>query len=162
MIMQGAVAAVIAVAGTLFGSATTYLFQRRTAERAETFSFQQQLRSERVIVYSDFAKAVTESRRGRDNWWFRRNKDPDGQAAHDAQMKAYDLGVGAQHALFRVELVTGSHQLIEKARHAYQLTTELHKASTTTELAARADAAEEALEEFIALASRDVQRRPGQ
>lgn len=162
MTMQGAVTAVIAVAGTLLGSAVTYLFQRRNAQRAETFSFQQQLRSERVIVYSDFAKAVTESRRGRDNWWFRRSEDPGSQAAHDAQMKAYDLGVGAQHALFRVQLVADSHQLIEAARQAHQLTIELHKASTATELGARADAAKEALEEFIALASRDVQRHPSQ
>jgi hypothetical protein len=158
--MQGAITAVVAVVGTLLGSVVTYLFQRRTSDRAEKFSFQQQLRSERVVVYSDFARAVTESRRGQDNWWFRRNEDPDDHTAFAAQMEAYDLGSRAQHALFRVQLVADSQELVEAARHARQVTAEMHQASTQAELAARADAAVEALEHFIALASSDVQRHP--
>jgi len=160
MIMQGAITAVIAVAGTLLGSALTYLFQCRNSQQAEAFSFQQQLRSERVIVYSDFAKAVPASRRGQDNWWFRRNEDPYGRAAFDAQMEAYNLGSGALHALFRVQLVADSHELVGAARHAHHVTSELHRASTATELGERAHEAEEALEHFIVLASRDVQRHP--
>ena len=66
----------------------------------------------------------------------------------------------ALHALFRVQLVADSHELVGAARHAYHVTGELHRASTTTELAERAHEAEEALEHFIVLASRDVQRHP--
>lgn len=160
LMVMGAVTAVIAVAGTLLGSALTYLFQRRSSQRTETFSFQQQLRSERMIVYSDFAEAVTASRRGQDNWWFRRNEDPNGRTAFDAKMEAYNLGTQAHHALFRVQLVADGRKLVEAARYAYRLTIELHRASTATELGECANAAVEALEDFIALASRDVQRHP--
>jgi hypothetical protein len=58
MIMQGAVTAVIAVAGTLLGSFVIYLFQRKTAQQIETSAFQRQLRSERAVVDSDFAKQL--------------------------------------------------------------------------------------------------------
>src|SRR5208283_5237958 len=52
------------VLGTLLGSALTYVFQRKSAERSETFSFRQQLRSERISAYTAFAVAATEFRRG--------------------------------------------------------------------------------------------------
>jgi len=172
--MQGAVTAVIAVAGTLLGSAITYLFQRMTAQRAEKFSFQQQLRSERMVVYSDFAKVVKEYQRAQDRRWFLNREgfkagrrwflDREGSKAkdaYDAFMKALDLGSSGQHALFRVELVADSSELIEKARHAYWLVNKLREASTADDLGSREDTAEEALEDFIALAKRDIQRRPG-
>jgi hypothetical protein len=161
MSMQGAVTAVIAIAGTLLGSATTYLFQRMNAQRAEIFSFQQQLRSERMIVYSDFAKAVKDYQRAQDSWWFRNREGPESKDAYDAIVQALDLGSSVQHALFRVELVTDSSELIEKARHAYRLANKLREAATKADLGLREDVAEGALGDFIALAKRDIQQRPG-
>lgn len=161
MSMQGAVTAVIAVAGTLLGSAITYLFQRMNAQRTETFSFQQQLRAERMVVYSDFAKVVKDYQRAQDRRWFRNREDPKSGDAYDAFMKALDLGSSVQHVLFRVELVADSSELIEKARHAYRLVNKLREASTADDLGSREDTAEEALGGFIALAKRDIQRRPG-
>lgn len=157
MSMQDAVTAIIAVAGTLLGSATTYLFQRMNAQRAEKFSFQQQLRSERMIVYSDFAKVVKDYQRAQDSWWFRNCEDPKSTDVYDAIVKALDLGSSVQHALFRVELVADSPELIAKARHAYRLVNKLREASTKADLGSQEDVAEEALEEFIALAKHDIQ-----
>lgn len=160
MIMQGALTAVIAVAGTLLGSFITYVFQRKTAQQVEVSAFQRQLRSERAVVYSDFAKAVTAARRGWDNWWFRRHKGRRRRVAHNALMKAYDLDGAAYHALARVQLVADSSELVQAARHVFKLTGKLQDASTATELGVSADAAEEALEDFIRLASRDVRQIP--
>ena len=160
MIMQGAVTAVIAVAGTLLGSAITYLFQRMNDQRAEIFSFQQQLRSERMIVYGDFAKVVKEYQRAQDSRWFLNREDSESKDAYDAFMKALDLGSSAQHALFRVELVADSSELIAKAWHAYHLVIKLREASTADDLGSREDMAEEALGDFIALAKRDIQQPP--
>jgi hypothetical protein len=159
MIMQGAVTAVIAVAGTLLGSAITYLFQRMNAQRAEIFSFRQQLRSERMIVYSDFAKVVKEHQRAQDSRWFHNREDSESKDAYDAFTKALDIGSSAQHALFRVELVADSSELIAKAWHAYRLVNKLREASTVDDLGSREDMAEEALRDFIALAKRDIQQR---
>jgi hypothetical protein len=160
MIMQGAVTAVIAVAGTLLGSAITYLFQRMNAQRAEVFSFQQQLRSERMIVYSDFAKVVKEYQRAQDSRWFHNYENSEGKDAYDAFTKALDLGSSAQHALFRVELVADSPELIAKAWHSYRLVNKLRQASSADDLGSREDMAEEALRDFIAHAKRDIQLRP--
>ena len=158
--MQGAVTAVIAVAGTLLGSAITYLFQRMNAQRAEIFSFQQQLRSERMIVYSDFAKVVKEYQRAQDSRWFHNLEDSESKGAYDAFTKALDLGSSAQHALFRVELVAESPELIAKAWHSYRLVNKLREASSEDDLGSREDMAEEALRDFIAHAKRDIQLRP--
>jgi hypothetical protein len=130
------------------------------AQRAETFSFQHQLRSERMIVYSDFATAVKEYQRAQDSRWFLNREDSKSKGAYDAFMKALDLGSSAQHALFRVELVADSPELIAKAWHAYHLVIKLREASTADDLGSREDMAEEALGDFIALAKRDIQQRP--
>jgi membrane protein YqaA with SNARE-associated domain len=43
-------ASMIAVAGTLLGSTTTYIFQRLTAGRAEEFARNERLRQERLVA----------------------------------------------------------------------------------------------------------------
>ena len=155
--MVAAISATIAVVGTLLGSVMTYLFQTRSAGRAEAFAFRQQLRSERMTVYSNFARALTEYRRGQYDWWNRRNEDPESQDTFDARREAYKLLGVAQHALSQVQLIADSRSLVDVARHSYELTQELRKASTEAELIAQGDAASLTLEQFIALASRSIQ-----
>jgi len=108
--MDGAITAIIAVLGTLLGSIMTYVFQRKSSERAERFSTQQQLRAERMAVYSDFGGALAEARRGQYDWWNRRNEAPDGPDCFAARAEAYRLRGLALHALFRVQLVAGSQR----------------------------------------------------
>lgn len=68
--MQGLLASVIAVVGTLLGSAVTYVFQRVNAGRVETFARDERLRQERIAAYSGFAEAITELRQGVISLWF--------------------------------------------------------------------------------------------
>jgi len=63
-------ASIIAVAGTLLGSTTTYVFQRLTAGHAEEFARNEQLRQERLAAYSAYAGAITELRQGVIAVWF--------------------------------------------------------------------------------------------
>lgn len=163
--MTGAITAIIAVLGTLLGAALTYVFQRKVSDRAALVAFQQQLRSERLITYSDFAGAVKEFQRGQDNRWFRTKEDPDGSVAFAARMEVYQLSSTAHHALFRVQLVTDTggadgEELVKAAQYAFQQTADLHHASTESELGALADAAGNALENFIKLAARIVLQNP--
>lgn len=53
--MQGLLASVIAVVGTLLGSTVTYVFQRVNAGRVERFARDERLRQERIAAYSGFA-----------------------------------------------------------------------------------------------------------
>ena len=63
-------AGLIGVAATLLGSFTTYLFQSRTAERAQSFERDERLRYEQVNACSAFASAMTELKRGLITLWF--------------------------------------------------------------------------------------------
>jgi hypothetical protein len=158
--MEGALTAVIAVIGTLLGSVVTYQFQRRSSEHAERASFQQQLRSERMTIYSGFAGSITEFRRSEHDWWHRKDEDNNSRACFDARAEAYHLRGVALHALVRIQLVTACEVLLDGARHTYELTAEIHHAPTETDLSARGAESRDSLEKFITLASRDIQRDP--
>jgi len=155
--MDGAVSALIAVLGTLLGSAAAYLFQRKAAERTESFTHRQQLRADRMAVYSDFAGAVTEYRRSQYDRWHRKDENPDGAAASEARLESFRLKGVAQHELFRVRLIASSSAVVEAARNAFEAASRLHKASDKTELSRNGNEAKATLERFITLASRDVQ-----
>jgi hypothetical protein len=155
--MDGAITAIIAVLGTLLGSAMTHVFQRRSSERTERFTLQQQLRAERMAVYSDFGGALSEARRGQYDWWHRHNEGPDGPAYLTARDEAYKLRGLAAHALFRVQLVASRQTMVDIARRAYDLTADIHHAATEAELRTLGKQAKETLEEFLRLASHDVQ-----
>ncbi|MBM9503677.1 hypothetical protein ITX44_03845 [Streptomyces sp. KK5PA1] len=154
--MDGTLSTLIAVLGTLLGATLTYLFQRSETRSSRQFAAQQQLRSERMAVYSDFAGAVTEFRRGQHDRWHRKHEDPAGQAAFEARVEAYRLRGVALHALFRVELIASGPTLVEAAHHAYDLTSGVHKAADKTELSARGEQAREALQQFVRLAASEI------
>ncbi|HZM77812.1 MAG TPA: hypothetical protein VFC19_19005 [Candidatus Limnocylindrales bacterium] len=75
--MDAVFASLIAVVGTLLGSAITFLFQQRTAERNESFARSQRLRSERLAIYSAFAAVLTEHRNALVKVWHLQQRDPD-------------------------------------------------------------------------------------
>ena len=60
--MAVVLAGVIAVLGTLGGATASYLFQGKISERNESKARDEQLRQERLAVYSSFAGAVMELR----------------------------------------------------------------------------------------------------
>ncbi|GAA0667776.1 hypothetical protein GCM10009535_54580 [Streptomyces thermocarboxydovorans] len=155
--MNGVLSALIAVVGTLLGSVVTHLFQRKASARDQVFAAQQQLRADRMAVYSDFAGALTEFRRGQQDRWHREGEDPAGSAFLEAPAEAYRLRGLALHALFRVRLIASSRTLMDTAQHAYALTSAMHKAADRLELSSAGEQAREALEQFIELASSDVQ-----
>jgi len=155
-----AVSAIIAVLGTLLGSALTYVFQRRSAERSEDFSFQQQLRTERISAYTAFAVAASEFRRGQHDRWHRQDEVPGSDSAFSARIESYKLKGVALQALLQVQLVANDPVLVTEAKKAYDLTTVLHRAATDPDLDTAGNEAREVIERFIALASRDVQSAP--
>ncbi|MDH2387443.1 hypothetical protein QCN29_01300 [Streptomyces sp. HNM0663] len=154
--MDGALSALIAVFGTVLGSTVAYLFQRKTAARNEGFAHRQQLRAERMAVYSDFAGAVTEYRRSQYDRWHRTDEDPQGPAAAEARRESYRLKGAAQHAMFRVRLIAGSTAVAEAACAALDAASGMHEASGRTRVRDSGDEAREAVEHFISVASHDV------
>ena len=85
-------AGLIGVAATLLGSFTTYLFQSRTAERAQSFQRDERLRYEQVNACSAFASAMTELKRGLITLWFYHQRDPAGADYLAARIECDRLG----------------------------------------------------------------------
>lgn len=126
--MSAVVASLIAVAGTLLGSSSTYWFQQRVARRAELGARQERLRADRLAACSNFAVAVTDLRRGVIAVWFRRGwKDQvvadEGHAVVDyraAHAEADRLGAVALGAKFRMLLLLDDPDLRELADDAFR------------------------------------------
>ncbi len=120
--MVNAISAIVAVAGTLLGSAVTYLFQSKTSQRAEESAFQRELRVEQMGAYRSLATALTEFRRGQLDWYNRRKEDPDSAATLAARVDSYRLRGVAQTALAQLQLVASEPALVAAANEAFELT----------------------------------------
>jgi hypothetical protein len=149
--VNAVVIAVIGVAATLLGSFSTYIFQARTAKRAEAFARDERLRQEQLIACSGYAGSLSELKRGLIRIWFHR-EDPAGSAWKEARAEGDRLGAAAEAAQFRVELVSGDSQLMELAESAFSALGAIRTASDRTELREIEKKFEGAVKEFIAAA----------
>jgi hypothetical protein len=156
-VVDASIASVIAICGTLLGSAITYLFQRLGAGRSERFASSERLRHERLAAYSAFAGAVTELRRGVISLWFRLQDDPrGGDAVTSALVEADRLGAVADHARFRVQLVAEDPVLVTLADAAFEPVAAIRRAADRKELVEHERQSHEAVAAFIAAASAQV------
>jgi hypothetical protein len=112
----------IAVAGTLLGSFSTYWFQQKAARRSETGARQERLRQDRLTACSEFAAAVSGLRSSVIAVWFRKNRKnrqpTDDEAVadyHTAYAEADRLGAVAETAKFRMLLIIDDPELRELA-----------------------------------------------
>ena len=146
--MNAVLTGVIGVAATLLGSCSTYLFQSRTARRAEVFARDERLRQEQLIACSAYAASLTGLKRGLTGLWFQR--DQEGEPAwKQAHGEADQLGAAAEAARFRVQLVTGDSRLIMLADSAFAALGAIRTASDRTEVAEVEKQFEGALKEFV-------------
>lgn len=111
--MSAVLVSLIAVAGTLLGSLSTYLFQRRTALHAETVARNERLRQDRLAACGTFAAAVTEVKRAVITAWFRRDVQDDKWL--DAMTEADRFGAAAEGAYIRMQLLTDDPNLVHLA-----------------------------------------------
>ncbi|MFI9381501.1 hypothetical protein [Kutzneria sp. NPDC052558] len=151
-------ASVIAVAGTLLGSISTYVFQRAGAARAERFTRDQRLREERIAAYSAYAAAITDLRRGVITLWFTRRRHADGADPEvwSARAEADRLGAAAAHARFRVRLLAGDDALVALAIAAAEPIGDIAAAADRTELTGHEERSEQALGAFITAAGDQI------
>jgi hypothetical protein len=96
--MEASVAAIIAVVGTLLGSITTYMLQRRTAAEQAAVLRNERLRQEQLATCSAFAGALTELKRAVITLWFRRRDSETSEETRAAWVEADRLGAAAEAA----------------------------------------------------------------
>src|SRR4051794_36084131 len=156
--MLGAVSAVlvslIAVAGTLLGSLSTYLFQRRTAMHAETVARNERLRQDRLAACGTFAAAITDVKRAVITAWFRRNDHDDEWLA--AMTEADRMGAAAEGAHLRMSLLTDDPDLHRSADAVSAQIAVLRAATDKAQLEGREAEFAAAREAFIAAARRAI------
>jgi hypothetical protein len=148
-----ALLALIGVAATLLGSFTTYLFQSRTAGRAQSFERDERLRYERLNACSAFASAMSELKRGLVTLWFYHQRDPAGAEYLATRIECDRLGASAEAARFRVQLVSGDPGLGTLADAAFTAVGALSGSPDRSELREREDHFEAAVTMFIRAAS---------
>ena len=151
--MQTLFAGLIAVLGTLLGSTTSFLFQRRSADRAEEFARAERLRQERLTAYSAYAGAVTELKRGIIGLWYRRQDTPGGAERLKARAECDQLGAAAEQAQFRMRLISEDPALAALADAAFATIGAIDRATDNDQLAEREAQCMEALNAFIAHAA---------
>jgi hypothetical protein len=149
--VNAVVIAVIGVAATLLGSFSTYLFQTRTAERAEAFARDERLRQEQLTACSAYAGSLSELKQGLIRIWFHR-EDPSESAWKEARVEGDRLGAAAEAARFRVQLVFGNSQLMGLADSAFSALGAIRTAPDIDELREIEEKFENAVKEFIAAA----------
>ena len=123
------------MAGTLLGSATTYLFQRRTAAHAETVTRRERLREDRLVACGDFASAVTEVKRAVITAWFRRDVRDDHWRA--AMTEADRIGALAEGTQIRMLLLIDDDSVRRAADELSSYPDVLRTAEDKAELEAR-------------------------
>jgi len=146
-------AGLIGVAATLLGSFTTYLFQSRTAERAQAFERSERVRYEQVNACSAFASAMTELKRGLITLWFYHQRDAAGADYLASRIECDRLGASAEAARFRVQLVSGDPEVEMLANAVFTAVGALSSSSDRDELRERENHFEAAVTTFIHAAS---------
>ena len=154
--MSGALTSLVAVAGTLLGSALTYFFQRRTAGRAEQFTRDERLRQARVSAYSTFAEAVMEYRHEELQVWLHRHGELTHPLPERFEVEQGRLRSLAVRARYRVQLLAEESRLIELADQSLDSVADIHHAKDATELMEHGERTEQRFEHFIRAAAAEV------
>lgn len=160
--MTGAWASLIAVGGTLVGvlggAALSYLFQRKTDERAVATSRDNQLRQERLAAYSMFAGAVMDFRGVQYSRRHSRLFDPAGKVDRSGiRSESSQLRSAAWSAFYRFKLTSPSEQLTALALQAITEAGEIADADDRADLSRRSEQARKYIDRFITAAADFIQ-----
>lgn len=135
----------VAVAGTLLGAVLGYVLQRHSADRSE--------RKAAVLAYTG---AITETIRGQQDWWHRKNEYPEGPEHRAARVEAHRLRGVARQAINGIAFYVHDNELLDRAEATFEAASDVHRADTREELDTKSAMAREALRAFIHRASNTV------
>jgi hypothetical protein len=160
--VSAVVASLIAVAGTLLGSSSTYWFQQKVAQQAEATARGERLRQDRLAACSEFAAAVTDLRNAMIAVWFREGRkdrtvaDKDRVATDDRMTYAEvdRLGAVALGAKFRMLLVLDDPGLRELADDVFRRIDAIQYAADKAELETLRAKFEAHISAFVATAAK--------
>ncbi|MGY0060778.1 hypothetical protein ACWY4P_30255 [Streptomyces sp. LZ34] len=154
--MEAVLASVIAVLGTVLGSAVTHTFQRRSADRSEHFAREEKLRQERIDAYCAYAGALLNYRRVLVHRWYVTHENRVDEDTPELREHVYELRYAAQEAMFRAQMVSDDPALVELAERIMEHVTELHRAGDRDRLNDIRERSRQGVRDFIAAATPHV------
>lgn len=150
--------AVVAVAGTLFGSSLTYLFQRSTLRRTAAESRSEKRREEFTNAVAAYASVAATLRRAEFDRAMKRLEGVKGDEREAVRQETYRLRAEAQSAYYLVRLLADPDIDGELVRDAEDVITRSQsitaESNMVSEARERSDEATEALRKFIDKANR--------
>ena len=152
--MEATYAAIVAVLGTLLGSVTTHLLERRTTAERAAAERHDRLRDEQLSACSAFAGALTELKRAVITLWFRRHGSQAPEERRDAWVDADRLGAAAEAARFRMLLVLDDPTLVGLADRAFSSLEDIKAVVDRDDLVDAERRFSEVVTSFVAAASR--------
>ncbi|MFD7628381.1 hypothetical protein ACFV7Q_20455 [Streptomyces sp. NPDC059851] len=154
--MNAILTSLIAVLGTLLGSAMTHGFQQRSARRTEDGARAERLRQERLDVYGSYAGLLVEFRQAMLHHWFCVHEGRDAEDEPALRARSFELRSAAQNALFRLRLVTEEAEVVAAADAAFREVGKLDRPADRDGLLPRRDATRELIDAFVTTAGHHV------
>lgn len=143
--MTPVVTSLVAVTGTLLGVLLGYVFQRRSATRAE--------RQAAVLTY---ANAIIDVIRIQENWWYARREKPAGPEHHAARVEGHRLAGVASQAMNGLTLHLPAAAVLNQADEAFSMASDVNYATSEEDLLERSRLARQSVRTFIAVASANI------
>jgi hypothetical protein len=113
----------IAVAGTLLGSAMTCVLQNRQLDRSTFTATTERLREERITAYSVFLEAMTAFGAQQIlRWMARQEQDAESLETTAARVTNHEARAVARNAHYRLMLITDSASVIRSAEALMEAT----------------------------------------
>lgn len=150
-----AIAAAVAVVGTLLGALLQRRFQRQAVAEANERAHLEKLRQERLAASAEYAGALAKYRRTQIDRWYARHQAGSPSPEHEqAVRRERDL---TQEALFRLQLVSDSPELVRLADSAFLSMNDFKPARSRDDVEAVRDATHAMIREFVRTAGRHLE-----
>ncbi|MFE2219310.1 hypothetical protein ACFW93_46380 [Streptomyces canus] len=135
----------VAVLGTLLGATLGYVFQRRNAAR-----------SDRQRAALAFSNAITDVIRSQQDWYHRKREEQEGLEHRAARIEGHKIRGVARQSINGLTFHLPDPDLLRQADGLLRMASDIHKATSTDDLAIRTETARQALRTFIEAAGAKV------
>jgi hypothetical protein len=155
--MESVYISLIAVAGTLLGSAMTHVLQHRQFNRAASVATDERLRQERITVYSLFLEAMTAFGGQQILRWMARSDHGAESPQHiAARVTNHEARAVARAAHYRLMLIADESPVLASAQALMDATLAIMDAPDRESMHRSTDAARAASRAFVESARKQV------
>lgn len=150
-----AIAAAVAVLGTLLGALVQRRFQRQSAIETNELARLESLRQERLAASAEYAEALAKYRCAQIDRWYAR--DQAGSTPPENEHEVHRQRDLTQGALFRLQLVSDSEELASLADSVFLAMNAFKAASSRDEVEMVRDSTHAMIREFVRAAGRQLE-----